>query len=348
MDVRGMPDVYAKLEKRVMDGEIVDEPIRQEENIEWIATRESLPAYLQGLRKLHAFEPRQGELVLSYLHDLGDLVRDPASGRFRFFDVETGQVIGDPDWRAGVIATVPVPEEPILVEDLMGLAAKRLAINYHGYKIESYPDPASDDKDLSWQSKHIPLRQIRPLNFVAQAMVGIPEEEWHPTIRHAIKAMATVSMTHKYHFRGTWPRTEISIGGAWVGSELLVVGDAIRLFGEAHETKKDHPTAMVVQAITLRTTLLDRESKQRRCGIHFTGETYSHQPTPFTNKPVNRDELTANLPRGMYDYLWYRRHPPDIRSLLDLIRSWAAALNLTLHGSGYGSRSPPLRLATTR
>jgi hypothetical protein len=226
---RQIQDLYKFNHKKVKD-ELVEKY-----SFDWKAERKSLPSHLSQVSLQHSFIPRVGELVLwcPYFPEELDLIFNPQTGFYQFYSFIQERFFGFPNWHGGVIAAIPAsialdgsPDFP----DLLSNPKKKCAYNNSGFRVETFPDPNNDtDKSLSKQYKYVPLRQIRPLSHWQTLLWGIPEDKLDPSVKYALTGMTTVSLLEKFRFVGDWPNASIHCKGIYLGAELIILGDAVRI-----------------------------------------------------------------------------------------------------------------------
>jgi hypothetical protein len=275
----------------------------------------------------HAFIPRIGELVLWCPHLEGELIFDHDTQTFRMFSPEKKQFLGIPEWRAGTVSQVP--EEPVVLEDVVAETEKRWALNMSGFRVETFPDPNSTDKSYSNHYKYVSLSHIRPLNYWQIFLQGIPGESFHPSIKHALTIMSSFSMLDKYHFKGTWPDATIFCKGIFLGAELLIKGDTVRLMPQTSVSLDNPETSvtdvLVIESIRLHlqscvddvvSPLLCESTEARLVGKGYTISPDRAYRTPGSTaepKPLTNDEIIESFECvGMRGYgSWYHLHPQD-------------------------------------
>ena len=199
------------------------------------------------------FIPRIGEMVLCYWEIAGELRIEPATGQLKVWDGKAFS--GHPNWLCGVVAQVPIIDEPIQPNDIDHETKKTHNVNSSGFRIECYPDPDLVDKSFSKHYKHVPLHHIRPMAFFLDVTKGIPNTAWHPTIYNAMKAMCSVSCIDRYKLKGTWPDFHMYHQGLFFGAEAYWINDPIRLIPH-----KDHPKR-ITEVLILEKAIV------RTCGV---------------------------------------------------------------------------------
>jgi hypothetical protein len=208
---------------------------------------QNLPTKYQTLP---SFLPRKGELVIFYLEEELDCRFEEISQQFRVFNEASGEFLGFPTWRAGVI--VAEPENKLGHEDLSTQPYDQLEATKKLFRIELYPDPESGDKSLSSKSYDSPLSRIRPLSLFHEFLSGVAQMEWHETIHNALKSMNTVCVVEPIEFAGKWFSYSIRCRGIWIGPELYVNGDAVRLLpARGNGTEVDQIMTMFEMSVHL-------------------------------------------------------------------------------------------------
>ncbi|OJJ47796.1 hypothetical protein ASPZODRAFT_131370 [Penicilliopsis zonata CBS 506.65] len=322
-DVEGTPDVFRLAIKKLKERGTLDEPIEEPGSMDWRAERTPLGEYLEKLTLQPSYVPRAGELVLWIPSLDGELRWNFAKSRIQIFSRDEKKWLGDPEWCAGVITQTP--EEAIVIHDLQHTTEKAWDLNYSGFRVETFPDPNSTDKSYSLHYKYIPLKCIKPFNSLELFCEDI--EHAHPSIRHAMVVMSSFSLLDKYRFKGTWPNGSIYCRGIFLGAELLVVGDAVRLKPRGYdvdsEVLNDAVDVMVIDSIrlVLRNCAGDvtkAEQLAEQYSVRFQGKVYTRFPKRADNQaspltPLTHDEIVNAFQYvGMGGYgAWYRTHSPE-------------------------------------
>jgi hypothetical protein len=315
VDEEGTPDVYRNLIDKLRRHTTIDEIVEEPLSPDWRAEQDILPGVLQGLKEREQWIPRIGEIVL-YLQEMRsgvDLFRHEGTGEYQLYDEETEEFLGSPPWRAGVVGEVPVSRC-----DVADLHADNDEPNviYSGVRIEPFPDPNGTDKSLSKRHKYVPLRQTRPFVLWNDLLQQVPQEQWHATIINAMTVSSTLSLMGKYRVRGTWPKADLYCHGLYIGHEMLVVGDTIRLL--PNRSKADQTRCadiLVIKSIRLKWSNLDLasnndydESRPYNSDIWVYGSAYTSDPTR-----MNKEDLSdgnAEPPKAASAYgEWYPLHP---------------------------------------
>lgn len=231
VDEEGTPDVYRILINRLKKERTLDEPITENLSLDWRAGQECLPKLKEGLKRQPNWLPRSGEIVL-FVRDLGrdvSIVPNSDTGAFMLYqDNEDGRkFIGYPKWEAGQVSQMPT--EQITLDDLVEETNKAWSIAYSGVRVEPLPDVNSTDKSLSKQHKYVPVHHTRPFTFWRELLRNTDENTLHPTIKHALAVMSTMSLVDTHRFQGTWPQACIYASAIYIGAELLTIGDSVRL-----------------------------------------------------------------------------------------------------------------------
>lgn len=268
VDENGNEDVYKELIKRLYNARDskkgIEDDILEPNHIDWRATHEHggygsavVENHLTSMALQHSFIPRIGELVLwipNFLHQHSLMIDQ--SSEYKFYSFDHKCFHGHPEWRAGVIAEVPsarAQNGPVDFTGIQSLPAKKTSFNTSGFRVETFPDPNDEvDKSASKQYRHVPLTSIRPLSHWPFLLRGIPRERWHASIKNALTCMTSVSLLEKFWFSGQWPHGHVRCKGIFIGPELIVVGDAVRIRpSSAGATLGRVTDVMVVEQIRL-------------------------------------------------------------------------------------------------
>lgn len=220
------PDVYKAWTMKTKALKKIDEPITEPHNMDWRLTHSALDNLFMRLTLQGAFIPRRGESVLWTPSLEGNLEWNPATKSIQMRN-EKSKWLGMPNWRAGIVTQVP--KEAVLIQDMVETSGKKSDVTYSGFRIETLPDPLSDDKSLSLHYKYVPLKCIKPFNAWEVFLQSIPREQLHPSIEHALTTMASWSLVARYRFQGKWPTASIYYKGIYIGAELLAIKDTVRL-----------------------------------------------------------------------------------------------------------------------
>jgi hypothetical protein len=314
VDDEGTPDVYRNLIDKLKRYGTVDEIIEQPLSPDWRAEQEILPGMLQTLKQQDQWLPRVGDIVL-YLRDLPikvEIMRHEVTGEYQMYDEETEGFIGTPPWEAGLVGEVPA--EPTSIANLHRSDAENSVI-YAGLRVEPLPNPNAADKSLSKRYKYVSLRQVRPFGLWRELLTEVPKARWRSTVINALTITATLSLVGKYRFRGTWPDAFVYCHGIHVGSELLVVGDAIRLLPNASKFQARCTEVVVIKTIRLKWSGLDLastndydEGRPYNSEVLIYGAAYTSDPSAMNREQLSEDK--AEPPRAGAAYgAWYPLHP---------------------------------------
>lgn len=279
--------------------------IREEESIDWVSERDTMPQYFTQIEQQHSFIPRRGEMVLWCLSFPDDLFlqRDPASGQYRFYNAKDRRFVDHfPQWRGGVVTAVPsraAQNGAVDFTDLLNLPEKKTSLNTSGFRVETMPDPNSRDKSLSKQYKYVSLRSIRPLSQWQLLLNGVPQKDLHASVLYALTCMTSLSLVDKWRFSGDWKGgSYISARGIYMGSELITTGDTIRLAPES--VNAACTDIMVVDTIRLYLEDMNHEhidpDSDKLCSrskITFLGRTYTNLPDRAFVNPLGSGPMST-------------------------------------------------------
>ncbi|KAF2177658.1 hypothetical protein K469DRAFT_602462 [Zopfia rhizophila CBS 207.26] len=312
VDEEGTPDVYRNLIDKLKRHGTLDETITESMSMDWRAEQEILPTMLKKLRSEPQWLPRTGDLVL-FIRTLPPDVEicQDKDGGFQFYDHANKIFVGYPTWEAGVVGQPPA--EDLAIDDLVAQTEKEMGVSYSGCRIEPLPDPNDTNKSLSKRYKYVPLHHTRPFIFWKEFLGHIPEEQWHPTVKNALTVMSSFSLMGKHRFRGTWPNASIHCHGIYIGSELLSVGDTVRLLPKSPSSTCTD--VLIIKSIRLKLSNLDLasdndydEGRPYNSTVLITGPAYTSDLTR-----LNKEYLTSSPPpRSMSKYPeFYPLHPPS-------------------------------------
>ncbi|KEF53211.1 uncharacterized protein A1O9_10659 [Exophiala aquamarina CBS 119918] len=353
-DERGNEDVYKLLVNRLYKARDsrkgIEDDIQEPNHMDWRATHDYggygenvTKIHLTSVELQHSFIPRVGELVLwipNFLHEHSLMVDENSEYKYYSFSQECFH--GHPDWRAGVIAEVPSAKTangPIDFTDIQSLPKKNTSLNTAGFRVETFPDPNDEvDKSASKQYRYVPLRNIRPLSHWHMLLRGIPRDRWHASIKNALTCMTSMSLLEKFWFSGEWPNAHIRCKGIFLGPELIIVGDTVRIRPEssASGAPKRCTDVMIVDQIRLNLLNIDAEYTLPDSGhlassytITLKGRGYTldiHRSYEIQAQGTDamRTEIPAAVPLaevktvfnsvGAADYgHWYHLHDPTKR-----------------------------------
>lgn len=255
-------------------------------SIDWTAERSTLQEYLTQVDLQHSFVPRRGELVLWCISipEEHTIYRDQ-TGQYKLYNLRKKQFTDHPKWRAGIVAAVPsasLKSGTVDFADVLETPNKQMALNTAGFRIETIPDPNDDtNKSLTKQYKYIPLQNIRPLSFWKFILFGIPQQVLHRSISYALTCMTSISVVERTKLVGHWnEETYINAKGCYLGSELITLGDAVRLVPKSASDKCTD--ILVVDSIRLelqglREEYLKSDSQLlcRSSAVHFVGRAFT-------------------------------------------------------------------------
>lgn len=345
-DSEGVPDVFRETVTRLSKEGEIDEPIAENQSMDWRAENKLLREQIVRINKQSSHIPRVGEVVL-WIPDLSkhdELRYHQQSRTHQIYSPKKGGFKGIPKWRAGTVSETP-DKDPVVLDDLIEPSQKKWAVNYSGFRVETFPDPNSDDKSASLQYRYVHTYVLRPFNSWEIWLKGVPQKDWHPSIKNAMTVMSSISMVNKYHFKGSWPNASIHCRGMFLGPEMILVGDTVRLKPKGARAQQDQlpsvTDVMIVKRIEfkLNSCIDDEESPHlaKSYSVRVRGHVYTLAPNKayrkageFGSLPLTRQEVTDIFPQvDMNEYgLWYRAHRPGttVEVSQDMIigRCWEA------------------------
>jgi hypothetical protein len=315
VDEEGTPDIYRNLIDKLRRYRNVDEEIKESMSLDWRAEQQIFPEWIRKLKDQPQWAPRAGEIVL-YTRELPrgvHVVFRTATRTFQLYNGESKEWVGSPLWEAGLVGQTPT--EPITIEDIYEDGDRESNVTYFGVRVEPLPSVNDTNKSLSKRHVYVALRQIRPFVLWKQLLHQVPTEKWHPTVSNALTVTSNLSLLGKYRFRGSWPTAHIYCQGIYVGYELLIVGDTVRLRPKETTDQKTCTDIMVIKSIRLKWSNLDRTSNNDwddeqpyASEVWIYGTAYTSDSSR-TNKEWFSEE-NAQAPRASGDYTeWYPLHP---------------------------------------
>ena len=326
VDDEGVPDIYeSMIDKLKAAGreDSVDVPIEERMSPDWRTGNAMSKALLEQLRQLPRYVPRPGEVVL-FVRSLKDgeaITWDKSTRTFRLLEQTSGTWLAQARWEAGVVTQMA--KEAISDRDLITDEDKEQAVNQSGFRVEPLSEPGSTQKPFSKQHKYVPLHAIRPFCLWKECLNGVPQEEWHPTVKNALTVSSSFCVIGRHRFKGVWPNATVFARGVYIGPELIVVGDTVRLTPRKSEQRADNVTdIMVVTAIRLRFVKMDMEDDgmspvparlpYQTC-LHFSGRVYTLDPTRSFDGvgKVPIDPHSGIIPTGLSAFgQWYHYLDP--------------------------------------
>ncbi|KAK2832042.1 hypothetical protein FQN49_006914, partial [Arthroderma sp. PD_2] len=321
-DAEGNQDIFKEMVHNLHIEGTIDTVVSEPASMDWRTSREPLRNHLTRVRMQHSFLPRLGELVLWHYDIKGEIKFERKTETFQVYSHKRQKFMGIPQWFAGVVSQVP--DEPLVLQDAVIETNRGSALNISGFRVEMFPDPNTPDKSLSNQYKYVPLSNIRPFSYWSVYLQGVESKDIHPSIPNALTIMSSFSMLDKYHFKGEWPNASILCEGIYLGAELLIRGDGVRLIPRDSEGKFDSARKvtdiLVVEKIELRLENCDANLESPLlCELMFPrliGKVYTMDTRRAydPSKPMTDYEISQSFEcTGMREYgSWYRLRAPDV------------------------------------
>ena len=316
VDEEGTPDVYRNLINKLNQHGSLDEAIKEPLSMDWRAEQSMLPGLLQTLEQEPQWVPRVGDIVL-YISEIPDgveLLQSEKTGEHLFWDPDSDSFMGEPTWQAGLVGQTPATS--LTTEDAVRQSTdEQMSVSLSGVRVEPLPNPNDLNKSLSKRYKYVPVHQTRPFVLWKDYLGHIPESHWHPTIKNALTLMATMSLVGKHRFRGDGPDAHIYCHGIYIGSEMVVIGDTVRLSPKGGEPVSTD--ILVVKSIRLKLSNLDQasandydEGRPYSSAVRVYGSAYSTDSSRSSKEWFNAAE--AETPKSATGYSkWYPLHPAN-------------------------------------
>lgn len=361
VDSEGTLDVYEAMINKVKDAGsdgFVEMPMEERMSPDWRSGNDLSTSTIQEWQDRPRYIPRTGEIVLFIrrLDDAKEVQWRPDLGTFGYVYRSSGQSLSEqPKWEAGVV--IQMPKEPLTDEDLNDDSAREQSVNYSGFRVEPLSEPGSHRKPFSKQCKHVPLHAIRPFTYYQECLKSLPEKDWHPSIKHALTVMSSFCVVGRYRYRGVWPNATVFTRGVYIGPELILLGDTIKLMPRIRDQPEDMVTdVMVVTAIRLRFVNLDFEDDgdsplaasglpYQTC-LHISGRVFTLDPTRSFDRvgKVPIDPHSSILPAGLSQYgQWYHYSDPQKASAkieIPYTRVFGRCFEDTAYTAWFGSQQP--------
>lgn len=324
VDVENTPDIYdLMIEKLNVDRDVeVDEWIEERMSPDWRTTASTSAGLLKSWQSLPKYVPRVGEVVL-FVRRLGEdevIAWSEDEQTFQRFNKVRQEWLDCPKWEAGVISQMP--QEDVVEQDLIDDTLKEQSVNESGFRIEPLSEIGSERKAFTKQYKYVPLHLIRPFTLWSECMTGIERSDWHPSITHALAMASSFCLIGRYRFKGKWPNATVFCRGAYIGPELIMVGDPVTLTPHPSDPQDAVKDAMVITAIRLRFVNLDLDhtglltppvDAPYQTSLHITGKVFTLDPTRSFDGvgKVPIDPNSDVIASGLSDYgPWYHVHDP--------------------------------------
>jgi hypothetical protein len=311
IDEDGTPDVYRNLIDQLKRHGKLDESIKEPLSLDWRADQEALPDLISKVQRDPQWIPRVGDILL--------YVRNVPQGFKISQDAQTGEcLLYDPQnnnpgaakavWEAGLVSQAPAERSE----------GGEWCVSQTGVRIEPVPNPNDTNKSLSKRYTYVPVEHTRPFYLWEEYLGYVPREERHSTIQNVFTVSATMSLMGKHRFHGNWPTAYIHCHAIYIGTELIMVGDSVRLAPKAGD---DNVIAdvLVVKTIRLRLSNLgDASSNDYDEGRPYNTEIWIYGSGYTTTASRSNDEWlsekngSTEIPKSGSGYgTWFPLHPPN-------------------------------------
>jgi hypothetical protein len=266
VDEDGTTDIFRVLLdglKAADDDVVIDRKIIESTSPDWRVGHDLLKELLDDWKSQPRFAPRTGELVM-FVSDLKadeTLAWDEDLQTWRKAERSPAILLGRPKWEAGVVTQMPL--QHVGEMDLTKIPDTKDNVVNSGYRVEPLAKPGKDNKRFAKQHRYLPLHGIRPLTYWQDCLQDLPEAEWHPTVKHALSVTNTFCVIGRNRFKAvrdslSGSQATVFCQGAYIGSDLITIGDAVRLLPSPDEQKPSEVTdILVVTAIKLRLVNID-------------------------------------------------------------------------------------------
>ncbi|CAD0088062.1 unnamed protein product, partial [Aureobasidium vineae] len=295
IDDDGTPNVLEDLlhQAKQNQGQPISLAITEPLSMDWLAEQDlaDLPSYLEALKTSSRWAPRLGEIVLvaRNLKDTQLVKFDDQAGINKVHDPQLGW-IGLPVWEAAVVTQIGKNH---LTAGL--LDQKQPIADVDGFRVEPMPEIGNSDKPWSTRFKTVQLLNVRPFHFWQELMNGADinnPRECHPTVRHALAAMSSMSVVGRYHFSSNGKEARVYCKGMYIGAEFIVPGDVVRFSSLIHNNSFGKDVVHIKHIYV--SYNLEREPTPPG-SVHITGVAYTtdnkhafgqyQRPLPFESLP---------------------------------------------------------------
>ncbi|KAG9960515.1 hypothetical protein KCU61_g6450, partial [Aureobasidium melanogenum] len=312
VDEDGTPNVFDGLMRKAKQGQHLSVAITEPHSMDWLVEQElaNLPTYLDSLKTSTRWYPRLGEIVLvaRNLKD-GQLIKfDANAGIYKIQDSEFDW-IGLPVWEAGVVTQIT---KNTLTASLLDQKHNIEGSDEDVFRVEPMPEIGNSDKPWSTRYKIVHLLIMRPFSLWQELMNGAnvnSSSECHPTVRHALTAMSSISVVGRYHFSSNGKEARVYCKGLYVGAEFFVAGDLVRFSSPIHNNSFGKDVIQIKQICV--SYNLEREPASPS-SVHITGVAYTTDPQHASGqyqRPIPFESLPFPSMRGYG--LWYKMGEGD-------------------------------------
>lgn len=310
VDEEGTPDIYRNLIDKLKRHGKLDESIKEPLSLDWRAEQEVIPDFLKKLRRDPQWIPRVGDILL-YVRNVPEgfqIAQGPRTSEHLLYEPRSNTFGEKPVWEAGLVSQAPA-------ESAEG--ENQWYVSQAGVRMEPVPNSNDTNKSLSKRYTYVLVEHTRPF-FLWEDFIGcVPRNERHPTIQNAFTVSATMSLMGKHRFHGTWPTAYIHCHAIYVGSELIAVGDTVRLAPKAGDYENVITDVLVVKTIRLRLCNLDSastndydEGRPYNSEVWIYGSGYTTTASRSSKEWLSENNI--EMPKSASGYgAWYPLHPPN-------------------------------------
>ncbi|KAG9948112.1 hypothetical protein KCU85_g5208, partial [Aureobasidium melanogenum] len=311
VDDDGTPNVFDGLMRKAKQGQHLSVAITEPLSMDWLVEQDlaNLPAYLDSLETTTRWYPRLGEIVLvaRNLKDDQLIKFDSNAGIYKIQDQSLGWV-GVPVWEAVIVTQIT---KNTLTAGLLD-QKQNTDGSEDVFRIEPMPEIGNSDKPWSTRYRIVHLLNMRPFSLWQELMNGADvsnSRECHPTVRHALTAMSSISVVGRYHFSSNGKEARVYCKGLYVGAEFFVAGDLVRFSSPIHKNSFGKDVLQIKHICVSYNLERDIASPS---SIHITGVAYTTDPQHASGH-YQRAIPYESLPSpGMRGYgLWYKMGEDD-------------------------------------
>jgi hypothetical protein len=304
VDEDGSLNIISQLLIQAKQGQPMNMAITEPHSMHWLLEREvaGLPAYLKLISSGKRWTPRLGEIVLIARNVSEEqLIKfDQEAAVNKIWDPVLGWV-GMPNWEAAVVTQV---DGKAMNANLLDQNLRTETDDVDGFRVEPMSEVGNSNKAWSTRYTYVNLFHVRHFALWKELLNGANNpREYHPTIRHALTAMSSLSVVDRYHFSSNRHEARVYCKGIYVGAEFIVKNDFVRFVSPFHRNSIGKDVIWIKQIYV--SYNIDREPTPG--SVHIEGVAYTTDPAHASGqfqRPIPAEALPWP---AMRDYgLWYK------------------------------------------
>ncbi|THY35893.1 hypothetical protein D6D01_00897 [Aureobasidium pullulans] len=311
IDEDGTPNVLTQLLDRARTGEHFGQAIAETGSMHYLLENEAaeFPDYLKKVKRTPRWQFRLGEVVLVARNlKPDDKIRmDDATGILKIFSRAYGPV-GLPIWEAAVVTQL---YEKAFGIGILDQHSDSEGTAFDGYRVEPVSEIGTNNKPWSTRYQVVDPLNMRPFSHWRELIHNADLDDphaCHPTVRHALFAMSSVSGVSRYHFTANGQEARFFFKGMYLGAEFLTQGDVVRFSSPQHSNSFGKDVLHIKHMYM--SVGLGRDPEPISFHVEGIGYTVdrAHAHGNF-QRPVPVEELPFRSMRGYG--LWYKMSADD-------------------------------------